>query len=368
MDHALTIAYFVFYAADYFLLSRSISGGDRTPGDVRRGGAHVFAAARSRLHDAGDSGVSDGAGLCRAHRGQRFSFLLCGIHADGGRHIHPDGNAPVRTSRTISSATLQRRARASAFGFLAGADDAGFGADDIGGGGAVFFLMPRMSVGYLGGYSFGTDFSTGFSDRVQLGRIGQIQQSNAVVMHIRLTGTRAGNTRCTGAAWRWPTFDGKNWSNPRQQYVLQRERVELRGAAVQPGTGSGLRGAAVRPRRELRAHLIHYRRAAGADRYERIFSRSLGTPGRGDRIEHCRWMRAEPFTISISSAPSVSTRRTRTSPGRRPRNFGRRAIAFPQFARPICNCLHSIRAFRLAAQIAGSASNGYDKASRSKLT
>src|SRR5271166_5055727 len=53
-------------------------------------------------------------------------------------------------------------------------------------GAALFFVMPRMSAGYLGGYSYGTDFSSGFSDRVQLGQIGQIQQSNAVVMHVQI--------------------------------------------------------------------------------------------------------------------------------------------------------------------------------------
>src|SRR5271169_6234471 len=50
-------------------------------------------------------------------------------------------------------------------------------------GAAVFFLIPRMSAGYFGGYSFGTDLSSGFSDRVQLGQIGQIQQSNRSEEH-----------------------------------------------------------------------------------------------------------------------------------------------------------------------------------------
>src|SRR5580704_10520437 len=59
---------------------------------------------------------------------------------------------------------------------------------------AVFFLLPRMSANYLGGYSFGNDLSTGFSDRVQLGRIGQIQQSNAVVMHIQISGDKRGQS------------------------------------------------------------------------------------------------------------------------------------------------------------------------------
>ncbi len=61
-------------------------------------------------------------------------------------------------------------------------------------GAALFFIMPRMSAGYLGGYSYGTDFSSGFSDHVQLGQIGQIQQSNAVVMHVQIEGDKIGHS------------------------------------------------------------------------------------------------------------------------------------------------------------------------------
>jgi len=67
---------------------------------------------------------------------------------------------------------------------------------------AVFFLLPRMSAGHLGGYSFGSDLSTGFSDRVQLGQIGQIQQSQrGRDATSRLAEIRAGSTRSTGAGW-----------------------------------------------------------------------------------------------------------------------------------------------------------------------
>jgi len=87
---------------------------------------------------------------------------------------------------------------------------------------ALFFLLPRRSGGYLGGYSFGTDFSSGFSDRVQLGQIGQIQQSNAVVMHVQIDGDRTGryDMRWRGVAL--ADFDGHTWSKPRQQFALQR--------------------------------------------------------------------------------------------------------------------------------------------------
>src|SRR4029077_15896515 len=85
------------------------------------------------------------------------------------------------------------------------------------------FLLPRMSTGYLGAYTFGTDLSTGFSDRVQLGQIGRIQQSNAVVMHIQIDGDAVGrhDLRWRGVAL--SEFDGHTWSNPRQQFLLPRD-------------------------------------------------------------------------------------------------------------------------------------------------
>ncbi len=89
---------------------------------------------------------------------------------------------------------------------------------------ALFFLMPRrMSAGFLGNYSFGTDLSTGFSERVQLGGIGQIQQSNAVVMHIQIAGDKHGNHALHWRGVALENFDGRNWSNPAVQYGLQPE-------------------------------------------------------------------------------------------------------------------------------------------------
>src|SRR5579864_9429835 len=90
-------------------------------------------------------------------------------------------------------------------------------------GAVVFFLLPRMSAGYLGGYSFGTDFSSGFSDRVQLGQIGQIQQSNAVVMHIQIDGDTIGRYDLHWRGVALSRFDGHTWSNPREQFMLQRQ-------------------------------------------------------------------------------------------------------------------------------------------------
>jgi hypothetical protein len=87
---------------------------------------------------------------------------------------------------------------------------------------ALFFVMPRMSAGYLGGYSYGTDFSSGFSDHVQLGQIGYIQQSNSVVMHIQIDGDKAGLYDLHWRGVSLADFDGHTWSNPSHATSLPR--------------------------------------------------------------------------------------------------------------------------------------------------
>jgi hypothetical protein len=86
----------------------------------------------------------------------------------------------------------------------------------------IFFLLPRISAGYLNAYAPGSDLSTGFSDHVELGRIGQIQQSSAVVMHIQIDGDKSG---AFDLKWRGVSlnlFNGHVWSNPHQRYLAPR--------------------------------------------------------------------------------------------------------------------------------------------------
>jgi|SRR5581483_11729136 len=88
-------------------------------------------------------------------------------------------------------------------------------------GAALFFVMPRMSAGYLGGYTSGTDFASGFSDHVQLGEIGQIQQSNSVVMHVQIDGDNTGRYSLHWRGIALADFDGHMWSSPREQFLLR---------------------------------------------------------------------------------------------------------------------------------------------------
>ena len=119
------------------------------------------------------------------------------------------------------------------------------------GGAAIFFVLPRISVGYLSGYSPVGELTTGFNDRVQLGSIGQIQQSNSVVMHIQIDGDHSGGFDLN---WRGVTlnlFDGRTWTNSQEKRVL----------AAGPDGLFALSSAAVRgkPSAEESLKTIHYR-------------------------------------------------------------------------------------------------------------
>ncbi len=84
----------------------------------------------------------------------------------------------------------------------------------------IFFLLPRASAGYLGAYSPGGGISTGFSDTVELGRIGEIQQSSSVVMHIQIDGDKQGSFDLKWRGVALSNFDGRTWTNIRGPHPL----------------------------------------------------------------------------------------------------------------------------------------------------
>jgi len=90
------------------------------------------------------------------------------------------------------------------------------------GGAVIFFLLPRVSAGYLSAYTGANDLTSGFSDRVELGRIGQIQQSKTVMMHVQVDGDTVGAfvLKLRGVALN--NFDGHNWANTRDKVNLSR--------------------------------------------------------------------------------------------------------------------------------------------------
>jgi transglutaminase-like putative cysteine protease len=77
----------------------------------------------------------------------------------------------------------------------------------------MFFMLPRVGSAGFGLNQGGVTGLTGFSDKVRLGEIGRIQQSDEVVMRVRVESDEDDS----GAGFRWrgvalDTFDNKSWS------------------------------------------------------------------------------------------------------------------------------------------------------------
>jgi protein-glutamine gamma-glutamyltransferase len=230
------------------------------------------------------------------------------------------------------------------------------------GAGAMFFVLPRMSAGYLGGYSFGTDFSTGFSERVQLGQIGQIQQSDAVVMHIQIDGDQRGQYALHWRGVSLANFNGKDWSNPPQQYVLYRQAD---GAFAVPWFSQGVAQASIARSQTLPGGVnrsIHYR----------VLMEPIGT----NVFFLAPWARRISGTyrmLQIDSGGAISDLDSQrsvsvyeadsdiSSPS--PELLRRDQDSFPPFAVAYLQ-LPALdpRIPQLAAQVSDSASNNYDKA------
>jgi len=78
---------------------------------------------------------------------------------------------------------------------------------------AIFFILPRMSAGYLSAYAMRNQLATGFSERVELGQIGLIQQSRAVVMHVQVDGDHDGRAELKLRGLTLNLFDGRAWTD-----------------------------------------------------------------------------------------------------------------------------------------------------------
>jgi transglutaminase-like putative cysteine protease len=113
------------------------------------------------------------------------------------------------------------------------------------GAGVIFFVLPRVSSGYLSAYTPTGEIATGFSDRVQLGRIGEIQQSGALVMHIQIDGDSHGAFDLKWRGVALSVFDGTTWSNPYEHRMVARSPSGRFLLSSESGARAG--------------HRIHYR-------------------------------------------------------------------------------------------------------------
>src|SRR3984957_5790775 len=257
----LTLAYFAFFALDYFIVSRSfikstvhlaLFGVVVRMFSLRRERDHLMLAILAFLMVLSSGGLAVDSVFLFCFAGFMLMAVATFVLMEMRRSVR---EASIK-ARASNDPMAQRKLavwllRATPVLMLV----------ILAGSAGLFFVLPRMSGGYLGAYSFGTDFSTGFSDHVQLGQIGQIQQSNAVVMHIQIDGDSDGQH---GLYWRGTAlsmFDGRGWWNPRQQLILEKQannNFEI------PPFGTGVLWNAARAddlgaKPKTRANVIHYR-------------------------------------------------------------------------------------------------------------
>ena len=218
----LTIAYFAFFAADYFLVSRNflpatvhlaLFGVVVRMFSLRRERDHVMLAILAFLMVLASAVLTVDSVFLFSFA----AFLLMAVGTFVLMEMRRSGHTASIQARHSSDPQEHRRLAFSLARMIPA-----LMLVILALGAVLFFLIPRRPVGYLGGYSFGTDFSSGFSDHVQLGQIGQIQQSNAVVMHVQIEGDTGGHYDLHWRGVALGDFDGHFWSKPREQFPLQR--------------------------------------------------------------------------------------------------------------------------------------------------
>jgi protein-glutamine gamma-glutamyltransferase len=133
-----------------------------------------------------------------------FIFLFFGVATFIGMELRRGATGAITPELGAQPIRERKMNRALSFAVLAVTVGA------ISAGGALFFLFPRFSAGYLGRTSFSPSLMTGFNDDVELGQIGEIKKNSAVVMRIQ-TGKPIGYDRLRWRGIALPTFDGKRW-------------------------------------------------------------------------------------------------------------------------------------------------------------
>ncbi|MBI1738602.1 MAG: DUF3488 domain-containing protein, partial [Acidobacteria bacterium] len=231
---------------------------------------------------------------------------------------------------------------------------------------AIFFVLPRVTAGYMSGLNLQPSLISGFSDNVELGQIGTIKKNTAVVMRIRSDASVAqmGAVRWRGIAL--TTFDGRRWTR------------ELREpASIFPEAASGWFGLGFTPIEVRR----NSRRIAYTVLLEPLATDSLFVPEHAERLrgrfspEIERAGRASPrsylhmdYTRSVSNpfhnltktryegvsyVPQIPPERLRAAPAEYPDDVRRLYLQLPPL---------DPRIPALAREITKDATNPYDKA------
>ncbi len=135
-----------------------------------------------------------------------FLFLLFAVATYAGLELRRGAAGALLPAKSGTPQAEKRLARALSFAAVS----VSLGAILFGT--VLFFLLPRVSAGYLGRTSFNPTLLSGFSDQVELGQIGQIKKSSAVVLRVE-TGAQVNYPSLRWRGNALAVFDGRRWSS-----------------------------------------------------------------------------------------------------------------------------------------------------------
>src|SRR6266436_1033997 len=134
-----------------------------------------------------------------------FLFLLFAVATYAGLELRRGAAGAVVPPAAAMPDAEQRLSRALSFAAV------GVSVGAILCGAVLFFLLPRVSAGYLGKTSFNPTLLSGFTDQVELGQIGQIKKSSAVVLRVE-TGSPVNYPALRWRGNALANFDGRRWT------------------------------------------------------------------------------------------------------------------------------------------------------------
>jgi hypothetical protein len=220
----LTVAYFVFFPFDLWIISRMLAAGAQNPGLYAALLATVhlmlfatiirlFSATTIRdylfLTMMGFTSMLAAAILTVDTVFLAFFLIFLGLAVstfvalEMWRAAQGTVTRPIETGTTAASELHNSLAAVSASIALG----------SLAVGAIIFLLLPRFSGGYMSGLNLQPTMMSGFSEDVELGEIGEIKKSSVVVMRITVDG---GMRKAQGVHWRGVAltrFDGKRWYN-----------------------------------------------------------------------------------------------------------------------------------------------------------
>ncbi len=220
----ITIAYFIFFPFDLWIVSRMLARGAQNPGlyGALLATIHLMLfAIIVRLYSATTTrdylfltlmaftSMLASAILTVDTVFLVFFFIFLGLAVSTFVSLEMWRSAKDAVTPPLEKGTGAAQRLHNALGITS----VGIALGSVLAGALIFLVLPRFSGGYMSGFNLQPTLISGFSDDVELGEIGVIKRSTAVVMRVSVDG---GLNAAHGVHWRGialTDFDGRRWFN-----------------------------------------------------------------------------------------------------------------------------------------------------------